>query len=287
MDFENATKVAVHDGVFHADDALCVALLETVLGRKCDMIRSRKENELKEADIICDVGHGEFDHHQEDSEMYQNGIKMAACGKVARALCDAGYITKDELEKLKIKALYAVEALDNGQKDTESYPNPFTFVSIMNNVGPDGIYGATQDARFAQVVDMAKIVLEQIFAISREEIENVSLLKDYIYHREDPNYVIMEDKYIRSWQNMIIDYNNQETESGRIMIVMYPMNSKEWRIQVAPKSNSSFDSWVKIPIGVSALDGFVFRHNAAFIAGFTNRESAIEAMKMTIEEGKC
>ena len=134
---------------------------------------------------------------------------------------------------------------------------------------------------------MAKIVLEQVFTVSREEIENVSLLKDYIYHREDPNYMIMEDKYIRSWQNMIIDYNNQETESGRIMIVMYPMNSKEWRIQVAPKSNSSFDSWVKIPESVSALDGFVFRHNAAFIAEFTNRESAIEAMKMTIEEGKC
>jgi uncharacterized UPF0160 family protein len=287
MDFENVKKVAVHNGVFHADDVLCVALLEHFLERDVTVIRNRKEDVLAEADIICDVGHGEFDHHQEDSEKYPNGIKMAACGKVARALASAGYITVDELELLKVKALYAVEGLDNGQKDeTDPYPNPFSFVSVINNTDDEGgIYGTAQDAKFAQAVEMAKIVLERIMVTIKEEIENASLLEDYIYRRENPHYVIMEDKYIRSWQNRIIDYNDKVEENERIMIVMYPSGQpNEWRIQVVPKASNSFESWIKIPEKVAALDGFVFRHAAAFIAGFTNKDSAIEAMKMSIEE---
>lgn len=278
------STVAVHNGVFHADDVLCVALLEHFLEKEVNVIRSRKEDVLAQADIICDVGHGEFDHHQEDSEKYPNGIKMAACGKVARALATAGYITTDELELLKVKALYAVEGLDNGQKDeTEPYPNPFSFVNVINNTDSEGgIYGSTQDAKFSQAVEMAKIVLERIMIMIKEEIENVSLMKDYIYRREDPHCVIMEDKYIRSWQNHIIHHNETVEENERIMIVMYP-SGNEWRIQVVPKASNSFESWIKIPEKVAALDGFVFRH-AAFIAGFTNKDSAIKAMKLSIEE---
>lgn len=84
-------KLAVHNGVFHADDVLCVAMIknklkELGLSREVEIIRSRNPETLAQADIIMDVGGGKYDHHSSDNPAQENGVLMAACGKVADEL---------------------------------------------------------------------------------------------------------------------------------------------------------------------------------------------------------
>ena len=110
--FSEIKSVAIHDGVFHADDILCVALIDVIAKKNENLelvIRSRDNKLIEKADIACDIGFGEFDHHQDVKEFYENGIMYAACGKIARALAADPEITdfgQEELERLLLKAFY-------------------------------------------------------------------------------------------------------------------------------------------------------------------------------------
>ena len=130
--FMNKVIVGVHNGVFHADDVLCVALLKVILNpSSVYVIRTRDKALLSTCDFVLDVGrsdsvsdinvntkankHGEvfwvpykngmhisFDHHQEETEegkwfdYYENGVKRAACGKLFEYLWESTF--KYELE---------------------------------------------------------------------------------------------------------------------------------------------------------------------------------------------
>ena len=59
-----AIKVAVHDGMFHADELLAVTLLTEALGGvEVEILRTRNPQRLAEVDLRVDVGEGLLDHH--------------------------------------------------------------------------------------------------------------------------------------------------------------------------------------------------------------------------------
>ena len=51
----NHVRMVVHDGIFHADDVLCVAIATMFLDHDVDVIRTRDESIIAECDICCDV----------------------------------------------------------------------------------------------------------------------------------------------------------------------------------------------------------------------------------------
>ena len=281
--------VAVHDGVFHADDLLCVALIDYFGGTSHQVVRTRNPEAISKADIACDVGLGEFDHHDKERETYPNGVIMAGCGKVARWLATQpeANLTEEELELLKIKALYAVESLDNGQNPNDLpnvYPNPFTFVSAMNALDSEGgIYSAKQTEAFMTCLAMVEKVLDRIMKAIREELRNQKLLKECISSREESAIVVMPN-FIKGWQNGIIGYNKECDESRIIKLVVFPGKGQSWNLQVVPKTTSFTDrsSWVNIPEKVAEIEGFEFRHAAAFMAVFNNKDAALKAAHETL-----
>ena len=85
-------RAAVHSGPFHADDVLCAALLYIMFGREnVEIIRTRDPEVLAGCQIVLDVGGKDeitdtricLDHHQPGSLIRENGVKAAACGKLA------------------------------------------------------------------------------------------------------------------------------------------------------------------------------------------------------------
>lgn len=58
-------KIVVHNGTFHADDVLCVAMVQLAFP-KVAIMRIEK-NQLREIDlneiIVADIGFGKYDHH--------------------------------------------------------------------------------------------------------------------------------------------------------------------------------------------------------------------------------
>ena len=90
-----ANIIAIHNGLFHADDAFCIALLNLMVKKEImtpfTVVRTRDPEVIKTADFAVDVG-GEympvehrFDHHQRGyTEKHDNGIPCAAIGLLWR-----------------------------------------------------------------------------------------------------------------------------------------------------------------------------------------------------------
>ncbi|MFQ9697590.1 MAG: MYG1 family protein, partial [Zhenhengia sp.] len=76
-------KMAVHNGVFHADEVFGVALMETI-EPDLQVIRTRDEAVIAECDIVADVGGGKYDHHQADKVLREDGIPYCAFGLLWR-----------------------------------------------------------------------------------------------------------------------------------------------------------------------------------------------------------
>lgn len=284
--FSEIKSVAIHDGVFHADDILCVALINVIAKKNnlVEVIRTRDNDLIEKADIACDIGFGDFDHHQEAKEFYENGIMYAACGKVARALAADPEITdfgQEELDMLLVKALYAIQAFDNGQDGVPNYSNPFTFVGSFNTLNSNGgVYSPAQDEAFDECLGMAEIVLSNILAQIKEEISDRNIVKDAIANKE--NRIAVFSKYCRGWQNVLVDYNNSHIDD-EIVVVVFPGRGSQWNIQVVPKTKDPFnhEAWASVPGVVKDIPGFVFRHTGAFMAVFETKEAALKAAEIT------
>jgi len=285
--FSEIQTVVVHDGVFHADDVLCVALINIIAKKNVnsvEVIRTRDQDRIDNADIACDVGLGEFDHHQTEKEFYENGIMYAACGKVARALAADPEITafgQEELEMLLVKALYAVQAFDNGQDGVPSYPNPFSFVGTFNTLNSSGgVYGSRQDAAFDDCLRMAEMVLVNILGQIKEEISDRNIIAEGIANRK--NRIAVFTAYCRGWQNMLVDYNDSHIDD-EIVVVVFPGRENQWNIQVVPKTKDIYnhEAWVSVPEMVVDIPGLVFRHTGAFMAAFETKEAALKAANLT------
>ena len=75
-----------HSGKFHADDVFSAALL-LYLNPEIMITRGNRVPEDFDG-IVFDIGRGQYDHHQKDSRIRENGIPYAAFGLfMGRAWC--------------------------------------------------------------------------------------------------------------------------------------------------------------------------------------------------------
>ena len=78
---KNSGVVKTHDGVFHADEVYCTALLRYIVSEDLKVIRTRNITDL-ESGFVYDVGGGDFDHHQCDEFRHEGTGIFASFGKL-------------------------------------------------------------------------------------------------------------------------------------------------------------------------------------------------------------
>ncbi|MBQ8750489.1 MAG: MYG1 family protein [Alphaproteobacteria bacterium] len=155
--------VAVHNGVFHADDVYSIALLE-VLAKVCNftlkVIRTRDEQVIANADMRVDVGMKyseetlDFDHHQNDTNLIQEGgIKHAAFG----LLCQ-WCLTEEFLKIFKPKYILGLEHQDNSGKTHEKYASIGHFIHAFL---PSYEEEVSFDEMFNEALAVASTILER------------------------------------------------------------------------------------------------------------------------------
>ena len=64
-EIKKAQNIRVHEGIFHMDDMMCIALVKK-LNPNIGIIRDRDNIPEDTTDIICDCYGGFFDHHFSD-----------------------------------------------------------------------------------------------------------------------------------------------------------------------------------------------------------------------------
>lgn len=323
-------KVVVHDGTFHVDDVLCVAILRKAIYdylkwshnhqtgfrtshlHSVTIVRTRDEKAMENANFVLDVGCRDsvkphricFDHHQPQFETYPNGVKMAACGKLARWLYSD--LAPDYYEFLKERFLYSVEAIDNGQNLEELgvklQPNPFGFVPLFNpkryessTYGYDAIK-AYEDEGFEYAVDMAIRILSRLDASFIQTIDDKEVLATCLQSYDGKGFLRLTS---RIGMHLIIAENDARIANGqedtKILLISFPSSDHtRYMLQVVPKEVGSFDSWIKLPKewrGLRGADlnilldcfGSIFVHPSGFLGSWEKRIATYKAAHKALD----
>lgn len=254
-----------HGGVFHSDDVFCTALLK-ILNPEFKVTRGFKPERSK-ADIIYDIGDGEFDHHKAPLETRADGIPYASFGKLWRKY-GACFLSPEEATLFDKHFVERIDAHDNGVYKSQLAE----VISAMNPSWDEENRYAFDDAvAFATGVLKRMLVTQQ----SHERSYDIG-----IQAIQQPGKIAVLDRFAP-----IMD---QLANSDKYFFVYYSIRGS-WTAQ-AVKFPGSKD--VKIPFpkewrGVPSSklpDGITFCHSGGFLIAGDSKEVILRECKKLVEE---
>ena len=264
--------LVTHAGTFHADDVFSTAFLKMYIRHiGGSIIDIRRVNTINEIDIdnsnddaiIYDIGYGDFDHHQENSPVRENGIPYAAFGllwrKFAPSMFDGGFV--EEFDKSFVSV---IDSQDNGIA-----ANPLSLtVSAMN---PTWDSDKDPDDCFLSAVGFAeetlKLHFDRYFSRKRAEISVQNAVRNM------RNGILVFDKFV-PFEAFVI--NN----APDVKFAVFPSNREGWTLKTIRKASDTFEPRVSLPETWLTRDipnGLLFCHKALFMATFDTKENAIAA----------
>ena len=278
----------VHDGYFHADDAVCVALLYMAYGREHVLVtRTRDRTALDKCMYVLDVGERDLvtesriclDHHQKGSMVRPGGVKASALGKLMDLMFSD---EKEALEEMRSRFLNALEAEDNGQ-DLFPGGHIFSFVDVMNPTWRED--AREGDRLFLEAAGTALPVLERAVAACRDAAEAHRRVSRALEEQEGAGTLVLDARY--PWRGTVVAHNRARPEDKKLF-VLYPDGRGRWNLQTVPREEASFRAEKDLPESWAGLrdralrdacgiEGAVFCHTARFLAVFESRDGAMAA----------
>lgn len=278
-------QVVTHSGKFHADDVLSWSLLQEFYPHPMKLTRTRKQDIIKNADIVFDVGgiydpaSGRFDHHQNE---YQGSLSSA--GMILQWLLDKRYLNQEIYEALRSKIVAYVDDVDNGRVETsKAIPCFATIVDLFNRSAStlDEF-----DQQFAEATAMATSIIQHLLQEERTLQKASILVFQAMKHAENTESNLIELSEYLPWKPT---YFANEGESHPTEFVMFPKLEETWQVVAIPPKEDSFaqkrsfpESWAGLrdeKLSEVTGEDAVFCHKNRFIAVFKTREGALSAMK--------
>lgn len=277
----NERQVVVHNGEFHCDDVVAVALLHLVVG-DFKVIRTRDESYLHEVPgrVVIDVGEGFFDHHGSQSnkdfcEVFISdgiAIDIPSCGAslIAEVLEEMGLL---QIGRRLKNELIAICMQDNGM--TWDYKPKTSFIHEFNTVFDED--RAFQDSYFKRAVKISIEVLTRMIIADEADLRAEKIIKSLPIDKE-----VVEVVPGTEW------WNSLALEESCAKFVFYKGDNETWFLQCVPKSPSDRfskriplpESWTRLPRN---FGDFVFCHTGRFIAGFKTREAVLLAAEEALK----
>lgn len=272
-----------HSGKFHADDVFSAALL-LYLNPEIMITRGNRVPEDFDG-IVFDIGRGQYDHHQKDSRIRENGIPYAAFGLLWEEL--GADILGEDLAQRFDEAF--VQPLDNNDNTGEKNE----LATLIGNFNPTWDAEGSNDEAFFQAVSVAGMILENKFERFRgneradkrvEEIyaHHEQAVHDREKHRDDARILILPE--FVPCQKFL-----SETE---IAFVIFPSNRGGYCIQPQKKEYSmnykcSFpSSWLGLEGEelslVTGLKSAAFCHKGGFLMTCGTLEDSVLACRSSL-----
>lgn len=283
-------SVGTHNGIFHYDEVIAVALISILHGGNITVVRTRNLNTLNLCDIVVDVGGGIFDHHMPGGNgKRESGTPYASAGLVWQAYGNQ-ILNSIGCPKAHIETCHArvdkelienLDKIDNGIKAN----SPFEFISYFLPIWDDA---NSSDFCFMEALTAATTVLKKaIFKIIREENDNLNL-RIALAVSGSGNIMDIPSQFIK-WQPIILEHN--ATSSCKIDFVVFPHPSGGYAAQCVPPSKDDFFNQ-RIPFPkswagqtdklakLSGVKGATFCHNARFFVRGETRDAVVELCKI-------
>ena len=272
-----------HSGKFHADDVFSAALL-LYLNPEITITRGNQVPENYEG-LVFDIGRGQYDHHQKDSRIRDNGVPYAAFGLLWEKL--GPEILGEELA-LKFDESF-VQPLDINDNTGEKNE----LATLIGNFNPGWDSKSSNDEAFFQAVSVAGMILENKFerylgnerADRRvEEVltEHAASLASGDTPAENTNILILPE---------FIPCQKRLSETN-IAFVIFPSNRGGYCIQPQKREYSmnykcSFpEKWLGLEneelVQATGLFSAGFCHKGGFLMTAGTLEDAVAACKISL-----
>ncbi len=273
---EKDASAFTHSGKFHADDVFSAALL-LYLNPEIQIIRGNQVPE-EFTGIVFDIGRGQYDHHQKDSRIRENGIPYAAFGLLWETL--GKEILGEELAKTFDEDF--VQPLDNNDNTGEKNE----LASLIGNFNPGWDSRENQDEAFFQAVSVAGMILENKFeryrGNERADRRAEEILKSN--KEAEESRILILPEFIPCQRRL------SETD---IAFVVFPSNRGGYCIQPQKKEYSlnykcSFPmEWLgkekEELAAVTGLESAGFCHKGGFLMTTGTLEDAEKACRISLE----
>ena len=272
-----------HSGKFHADDVFSAALL-LYLNPEITIIRGNKVPDDYKG-LVFDIGRGQYDHHQKDSRVRENGVPYAAFGLLWEAL-GAEILGAELAEKFDESFVQPLDNNDNTGEKNE-------LATLIGNFNPGWDSKGSNDQAFFQAVSVAGMILENKFERYRgneradkrvEEVleEHQRALKTGDTPAENTNILVLPE---------FIPCQKRLSETS-IAFVIFPSNRGGYCIQPQKKEYSmnykcSFPSqWLGLEgeelIAATVLKSAVFCHKGGFLMTCGTLEDSLRACRSSL-----
>ena len=294
----NAITVVTHNGTFHGDEVVAVAILSLVFPEKMVYVtRTRDRTILEEAKcdpatIVVDVGGhydprvNNFDHHQKSfSEYREDGVvKYSSASLVWK---NYGHLIKDVNDfvyyKMDEEVLKNIDAVDNG---VEGFYSPISDIISSFNTTWEDESQESENTQFLAAVKVARDYLENKIRFYK----GLANAKNIVDNGEVIDNKILVLPRFAPWQR----YVTSDNKYNEILYVVFPDKSGAWRVQAVPPEPESFGMRKPLPQEWRGLREEEFRevtgirtanfcHPAGFIAGAETMQDAIEMARLAVK----
>lgn len=291
------TKIVAvtHSGVFHADEVMASVIIKQLYD-EVEIIRSRNQEDFDKADILFDVGGGEFDHHNDFKEYRDNGVPYAACGLIWREYGQRvikkykSSLTTSQIEEvfynIDKSVIESIDAIDNGYCVGKEELHMPTMDQLVKGFNPNWNSDLNANDQFNKAIEFCTPILLNAIDGYIAGIEAEKLVKDSYENREVDNILIL-DKFC-PWKRHLSNYD----EDGSIIYVIFKDLVDGYRIQAVSEPDSRESKkefpreWAgKDPEIINSLvdiDDAIFVHPGGFIAGTGSLSSAIKMAELAL-----
>lgn len=293
-------RMAVHNGIFHADDVFGVALMQSIYN-DLEIIRTRDEELLKTCDIVSDVGNGKYDHHHVDKIRRENGIPYCGFGLLWRDF-GISYINakfpdlsnlkeqQEVAEKVDTILIQQIDAQDNGVDVMTSQVPIMTLCDIIYTFIPTGAGEDEIEKGFFEAVEFAKKILYKITKKFVDSYENYRMIKNELKKQNvKQSHILVLEKSV-PWKDTVLELDRNEN----VLYVVYQDVTGSWCTQTVPKEANSFAARKDLPktwdglnnddlSKLTGIENCTFCHPALFICGNNTKEGAISMAKVAVE----
>lgn len=274
------TIIGTHDGMFHADEVLALALLR-LQQPELKWIRTRNP-EVLAGTLRVDVDEGLLDHHGSRAE---SGV--AACSRVYALLLQSGLIP--EWDQAVLEPIVAiVAAWDTGD---DSQPHPVAYVHALASAAI--ATGGDMDAAFGDALFMVERHLKALLESAAASWAATAAADAAIKAQPDAAVVVFEPECRAA------DVKQLLYAAGHpATYYVSPESAADWRVLCcapAEQHYSPFASKMLIPERFRGLRGAalaeaaglpsdcgIFCHAAGFIAGFKTCDAAVKFAEICV-----
>ena len=298
--------VVTHDGTFHADDAMAIAVCQLFFGISgFSLIRTRNENTISEADYVFDVGNvydeskKRFDHHMLDCpcRSHNSNLPYSSAGLSWKYFGErvVGYIYKGNsssdiksiFNKVDKQVFVPIDLIDNGIGLDKTSFNISHIIGNMNVTWKDDMLESTA---FEKAVSLCRQILVKNIKSVISDIDAVYCIKSLI---RQPSDVLMFDGIVLNLP-FKVPYVRAIYSLGLtdVKFVIMPEN-ENYLIHTVPDNGNTKNTRMDFPKEwaglrneelekVSKIPGALFCHNKLFIAGATSFEAAKEMVRVAL-----